>query len=137
MKDTLIIKEGKKGEATNFYSRWTGGLTEYKEGKITGELLGISNVEDVEVYKLKMQKEDKVRIYYIDKLSYLLLRVDDEDDEVQKMTYYSDYKSVGGFLLAYKLNGFEFGKLVMTMAFDTIKVNTTIDKSLFNVPSKE
>lgn len=137
MKDTLIVKKGKPDEAKNFYSRWTGGLTEYKEGEISGELLGTDTIEDVAVYKLKMKKNDKVRIYYIDKLSYLLLRVDDDDPDVQKSTYYSDYKNVNGFLLAHKLNGFEFGKLVMTMIFNTVKVNTPIDKSLFNVPNKE
>lgn len=137
MKDTLVIKKGKKGEANNFYSRWTGGLTEFKEGKISGELLGTDTIEDVAVFKLKMKKNDKVRIYYIDKLSYLLLRVDDEDPDVQKSTYYADYKNVNGLLLAHKLNGFEFGKLVMTMVFKTVKVNVPIEKYIFDVPDKE
>lgn len=137
MKDTLIVKEGKKNEANNFYSRWTGGLTEYKEGEITGELIGIEKVEDVESYKLKMKKGDKVRIYYIDKLSYLLLRVDDEDKEVQKTTYYSDYKTINGFLVAHNLKGFEFGKLTMTMDFKTIKINTPVDKKMFELPERE
>ncbi len=137
MKDTLIVKEGKQNQAANFYSRWTGGLTEYKEGKISGELLGVSNIEDIEAYKLKMKKGDKVRIYYIDKLSYLLLRVDDEDKDSQKTTYYSDYKSVDSYLLAHKLQGFEFGKLTMVMEFKTIRVNIPVEKDLFKVPEKE
>jgi len=137
MKDTLIVKKGKAEEALNFYSRWTGGLTGYKEGKITGELLGLDTIQDVEAYKIEMQKDNKVRIYYIDKLSYLLLRVDDEGSESQKITYYSDYKKVNDFLLAHKLEGFEFGKLVMKMEFNSIKMNVPVDKKLFKLPGKE
>lgn len=137
MKDTIIVKNGKTGEADDFYSRWTGGFTEYKDGIITGELLGVSTIDDIETFKLKMQKGDKTRIYYIDKLSYLLLRVDDEDVEVKKTTYYSDYKKVGNILLSHRMEGFEFGKLTILMEFDTIKVNVTVDKELFKVPEKE
>ncbi|MEN8121186.1 MAG: outer membrane lipoprotein-sorting protein [Bacteroidota bacterium] len=137
MKDTLMVKEGKENEATNFYLRWTGGLTEYIKGRISGELLGTSVVEDIEVYKLKIKKGDKYRIYYIDKLSYLLLRVDDDDKEVKKTTYYSDYRNVDGYLFAHRMEGFEFGKLVIIMEFETIKVNAPVDKKLFKVPEKE
>ena len=137
MKDTLTIKDGKADGASDFCSRWTGGLNEYKDGIITGKFLGLENVEDVEAYKLKMQKGDKFRIYYIDKLSYLLLRVDDEDKEVEKTTFYSDYRNVDGYLLAHRMEGFEFGKLAIIMEFETIKVNTQVDKELFKVPEKE
>ena len=137
MKDTLTIKDGKADGASDFCSRWTGGLHEYKRGVITGTLLGIENVEDIASYKLKMQKGDKSRIYYIDKLSYLLLRVDDEEKEVKKTTFYSDYRNVEGYLLAHRMEGFEFGKLAIIMEFESIKVNIPVDKELFNVPERE
>ncbi|OQX99371.1 MAG: hypothetical protein B6I20_10015 [Bacteroidetes bacterium 4572_117] len=136
MKDTLQVKNGEPGEADDFYSRWTGGLTEFRNGKVTGKLLGIFTVEDIDTYKLKVQKADKTRIYYIDKLSYILIRVDDDED-AKKTTYYSDYKKVNSLLLPHKMEGFESGKLTILMEFDTIKVNIPINKDLFKVPTKE
>jgi len=136
MKDTIMVKKGKPGEANDFYSRWTGSLSWFKEGEITGELIGVETIEDVETYKLKIKKGDKTRIYYIDKLSFLLLRVDD-DENAKKITYYSDYKKVGDYLLAHKMEGFESGKLAIIMEFESVKINTSVDMELFKVPEKE
>ncbi len=132
--DSLIFKEPEDNMSENFYYQWTGGLDRYIRGEITAELIGNEKLENIEVYKLKLIKNNKIRYYYIDKLSFLILKI--ENLEKNESTYYIDYRMHNGFLLPHVLNGYKGNTAVMSILIKNIKINTPIDKQLFNAPKK-
>ena len=101
MNDTVITRNEKEAKVKDFIQRWTGGLYLFKNGQINATLLGSAKIEDLDVYKLQFDFGEKKRIYYIDKLSYLILRIDDDTEE-QKVTYYRDYRKVGKYFVSFK-----------------------------------
>ncbi len=122
-------------ESQNFIDRLTGGLYNYKSGLIKAELLGVVSIDDVELYKLEIFINKLVRIYYIDKLSFLIIRIDDDLAE-NKITYYDDYRKVGNYYLPFSLTGFEGGEAAIAMQFKTMQINPDIKDELFEKPVK-
>ena len=131
--DSIKTYINKKTESLDFIDRLTGELYNYKNGIIKINLLGILSIDDVELYKLEVQVDKSVRIYYIDKLSYLIRRIDDDVVE-NRITYYSDYRKVGKYLLPFSLTGFEGGLSSISMQFKSIIVNPDIKEELFDKP---
>jgi hypothetical protein len=112
--------------------QWTGGLNKYLDGEITAELMGMEKLENIDVYKLKLKKNEKVKYYYIDKLSFLILKI--EDIEKNESNYYLDYKNNNGLLLAHQIDGYKGDIPVMSIIIENLKINHPIDKKIFNAP---
>lgn len=136
MSDTLITKAGDGSEALDFIDRWTGGLSNYKGRGLKIRLIGEDKIEDIEVYKLEVVFSETARVYFIDKFSYLIHRIDD-DANGNKITYYSDFRKTGNYMLPYRMDGFEKGVPSISMQFKTVQFNTEIVDSTFSKPSKE
>ena len=128
------IVENEKEKAYSFLQHWTGDLDKFKTGEITGELDGLGELDGIAVYKLKLSKNGKIRYYYIDKISHLILRID--NPAKKETTYYLNYKKVGNLLLPYKLDGYTNGKLEMSIEMDTVQINIPINEKIFDIPEK-
>ena len=131
--DSTSARKCSNSEAQSFIDRLSGSLFRYKEGKATCKLIEATTLQDIEVYKLEFKYAGLSQVYFIDKYSYLILRVDDDFVE-NKMTYYSDYKKAGNYYLPFSLTGYENGLPVMSMKFNSIKVNTGIPTTVFSKP---
>jgi len=136
MNDTLVSKTGDGSEARDFIDRWTGGLSNYQARGLKVKLLGMAKIEDIDVYKLEVIFNETTRIYFIDKFSYLIHRIDDGDTE-SKVTFYSDFRKSGNYLLPFSMVGYENGVPSIGMKFKTVQINTEIADSAFNKPAKE
>ena len=132
--DSVIFTDTEHNMSENFFLQWTGGLNRFLMGEISAELVGTEKLENIDVYKLKITKNNKILYYYIDKLSYLILRI--ENIEKNENTYYIDYRKTGGLLLPHRLNGYKGSTPVMNIIMETIKINTPINIQIFNVPQK-
>lgn len=130
--DSVVYSDPETGKAENFYMQWTGGLNKYLDGEITAELMGMEKLENIDVYKLKLKKNEKVKYYYIDKLSFLILKI--EDIEKNESNYYLDYKNNNGLLLAHQIDGYKGDIPVMSIIIENLKINHPIDKKIFNAP---
>ncbi len=130
--DSVIFSEPETAKAENFYMHWTGGLNKYLDGEITAELMGVEKLQNIEVYKLKLKKKEKIKYYYIDKLSFLILKI--EDIAKNESNYYMDYKNNNGLLLAHQIDGYKGDILVMSIIIENLKINNPIDKKIFNAP---
>jgi outer membrane lipoprotein-sorting protein len=135
MRDSVFTKEEKEPVVQDFIQRWTGGLYLYTNGKIKATLLGNSVVEDLDVYKIQFDFDDKTRVYYIDKLSYLILRIDDDLEE-EKVTYYRDFRKVGKYFVPFDMVGYENGVPAISMKFSDVKLNPAISNNVFSKPNK-
>jgi outer membrane lipoprotein-sorting protein len=120
-------------EAQVFIDRLCGSLDNYKRGTIALRFIASTTIDDIEVYKFEVKEKGQSQIYYIDKYSYLILRIDDDFAE-NKITYYSDYRKVGKYYLPFSLTGYENGLPVMSMKFSNIILNTGISESEFAKP---
>ena len=131
--DSIISYSNKKVEAQNFIERLTGELYNYKSDSMQVNLVGLVSIDDVELYKLELIDNKSIRIYYIDKLSFLIRRIDDDVVE-NRITYYTNYRKVGKYFLPFSLIGFEGGVSSISMQFKSIIINPDIKSELFDKP---
>lgn len=135
MSDSVITHEEKKPVFQDFVTRWMGLLFLYPKGKLKVEFMGEELVEDLSTYKLEVEHDGNVRICYLDKLSFLILRVDD-DLEGQKVTYYRDYRKVGKYFVPFTMVGYEGGVPAISMRFSSVKFNPALSNDLFDKPQR-
>jgi len=135
MVDSVSSGMNQKKDAQNFIDRLTGGLYKYKSGLVTGRLLGLVSIDDVELYKVEILEDKHVQIYYIDRLSFLIIRIDDDVVE-NKITYYNDYRKIGNYYFPFSLSGFESGVQSIAMKFKSIIINPQIPMELFDKPER-
>ncbi|MDF1549750.1 MAG: hypothetical protein P1P88_18120 [Bacteroidales bacterium] len=136
MNDTLVETASKGKEALDFMYRWTGGLYNSVKGDYSAKLIGDTLIQDIQVFKLQITLEGETRVYYIDQLSYLIIRIDDDLDQ-RKITYYSDYRKTDKYTLPYSMVGYEGGIPAISMQFKLVKLNTPIAETVFYKPVKD
>ena len=136
MIDSVITKEEKERKVQDFIIRWTAGLYHYPKGNMKATLLGSDKIEDLDVYKVQIDFEGKARIYYIDKLSYLVLRVDDDEEE-KRFTYYRDFRKVGKYFIPFNMVTYEGGVPALSMKFSNVKLNPSTPDAVFDKPKVE
>src|SRR5262245_27223094 len=83
-----------------------GPLVDYKEKGNTIELLGKEQVEGADAYKLKVTlKGGDVRTIYLDAETFLEIKIESKrvvrGTDVESEVYLSDYKEVGGLMMAH------------------------------------
>lgn len=120
-----------------------GPLVDYKDKGYQVESLGKADLEGSPVHKLKVTKKngDALTIY-LDAETYLELRRDNktklQGQEIQGETTFGDYKPVGGMMMAHSMEMKQAGAPAgMSMTFDKIEVNPTIDPARFDMPKVE
>jgi outer membrane lipoprotein-sorting protein len=133
MTDSLSTGIADKNEASEFIERWCGALYLYGEQNTSVKMKGIITIDDIDVYKIEFQSNEQSRVYYIDKYTYLIVRIDDDYVE-NKITYYSDYRKTGNYYLPYSITGYENGIPMMSMKFKEVKLNPGISADLFSKP---
>ena len=118
-----------------------GQLLNYKELSCTIELIGKETSEGLELFNIKLtNKEGDAGNYYIDAVSYLLIRNNSKvkrmGSEVSSETLYGDYKSSGDVITYYsietKIQGMDMGS--QKIVIEKIEQNIDIDDNIFKMP---
>ncbi len=116
-------------------------LVDYKKEGNKLELVGKTDVDGTEAYKLKMTKKDgKVIYFYLDADSGIELKtemfINRGGEELKVETIFSDYKQVDGiyfpFYIETKSAGMNSGKITLTK----IELNKQMNDSLFTMPEE-
>jgi outer membrane lipoprotein-sorting protein len=115
-----------------------GPLFDYKTKGHSVELLGEDDLDGTEVYKLKLtEKEGDVSTFFIDKDSYMILKMTAKKkvngQEEESSIEFSDYRKVEGLSFAFSTT---MGAAGQTLAskISELKVNPAIDAKMFAKP---
>ncbi len=113
-------------------------LIDYKQKGNRVELLGTEDVDGRAAYKLKLTRKDGgVERFFIDAETFLKVKhslvFSFSGREYELMTFFGDYKPVGGVLFAHHVER-EFGGQHRVMIVKAIEVNGPMDHGVFNMP---
>jgi len=118
-----------------------GPLMDYKEKGHTVELLGKEQVEGADAYKLKLSlKNGSVRHVYLDVETYLEIKMESKrmirGTEVETESYMSDYKEVGGMMMAHVMEqGAKGAPQRQKFVIEKVELNLELADSLFAMPA--
>jgi outer membrane lipoprotein-sorting protein len=107
----------------------------FKAGKLTLE--GQENVDDKPAFKLKAAAGTNPVFLYLDKQSYLLVKVSttvqNNGAEMNVDSYMTDYSEVNGVLLPKKTTMMANGMQAGVITYDKIEVNVPMEDTIFKV----
>jgi hypothetical protein len=118
-----------------------GILMDYKDKGRTVELVGKEQVEGADAYKLKVTfKSGSTRHVYLDAETFLEIKMESKrmvrGSEVEGESYMSDYKEVGGMMMAHVLEqGMKGMPQRQKFVIDKVELNPEIDESVFAMPA--
>lgn len=106
------------------------------------ELLGKSEMEGTQAYKLKMTRDGQETIVYIDADSFLDIKAEAkrkvQGQEVEGETTYGNYQEFGGLLfpmsIEMKAKGMPAGQ---TITLEKVELNPTLGDDTFKMPAKK
>jgi hypothetical protein len=119
-----------------------GQLVNYKEKGNTIELAGKEDMEGTDTYKLKLTNKDgDITYYYLDATSYLILKESSKrkvkEKEINADTYYGDYKSEDGLLMAHSIEvKADMGQMgnSQKIKIEKVEFNIPVEDSIFKMP---
>lgn len=121
-----------------------GDFHEPEKKGITLALKGKADVEGTETFHITATNEEgEVTDYYIDTENYVLIKESGKQTqngmEVETDTYYSDYKEVGGIIMAHSLQIKSSNPAMgggAEMRFEKVEINKEIPDSEFEKPAQ-
>ena len=118
---------------------YDGALYNYKEKGYEVEFIGTEELDDIEVYLLKLTRQNgDVITYYIDSENYVMLKTKskmmNQEVETELETIFSNYKYTDEILNVYSIETQKDGQTIMQMIFDEVTYNVDIDDSIFDMP---
>jgi outer membrane lipoprotein-sorting protein len=123
----------KQAQANNAFSNQI--LTYFKNGKLTLE--GQENVNDKPAFKLKANEGTTPIFLYLDKSTYMLVKlnatVDQMGTQTNVDTFMSDYTEIDGVILPKKTTIMSNGMEAGVLTYDKIEVNIPIEDSIFKL----
>jgi outer membrane lipoprotein-sorting protein len=110
-------------------------LDYFKSGHLTLE--GEENVNDKPAFKLKATEGTTPIIMYIDKGSYMLVKINTTADQMGTQMnvdlFMTDYFDTNGVLLPKKTTTMANGMEAAVMTYDSVEINTAMEDSLFKL----
>ncbi len=118
-----------------------GPLMDWKAKAHTIELAGKEAVAGADAFKLKVTKKSgDVEYHYVDTETYLLVKqegkVKRRGTEFESESFFSDYKDVDGFMVAFSMEQGAKGMAQrQKLTFTKIEMNVPLDDSRFTMPA--
>ena len=110
-------------------------LNYYKDGKLTLE--GQENVNDKPAFKLKVNEGANPVYLFLDKGSYMLVKISATVDQMGTPTnvdsYMTDYSDIDGVVIPKKTTAMSNGMEAAVITFDKIEVNAPMEDSIFKL----
>lgn len=119
-----------------------GPLIGWEESGHTVELLGMEETEGTQAYKLKVTlNSGSVQYYYLDSEYFIPIRMEGvrevQGRTVEFETIVSDYKEVGGLMIAHSIEARPKGAPAgQAVTIDLVELNVEMADSLFVMPEK-
>jgi outer membrane lipoprotein-sorting protein len=119
-----------------------GPLVGWEESGHTVELLGMEETEGTQAYKLKITLQSgSVQYYFLDSEYFIPIRMEGvremQGRTVEFETIVSDYKEVGGLMIAHSIEARPKGAPAgQAVTIDLIELNVELADSLFVMPEK-
>lgn len=128
-------------KSTRYQADMDGMLWNWKEKGYTVTMEGNEDMEGTSCFKVKLATKDGDSFtYYIDSDSYMMLRTNSkikvQGNDSESDSYYGNYMQVEGLSVPGKVDVKVNGQLVITMITDKVEINSELDNSLFEKPSK-
>ncbi|MEA5260204.1 outer membrane lipoprotein-sorting protein [Arcicella aquatica] len=119
-----------------------GSLLYYKEKGSTVELVGTEKVDGADVYKLKLtEKNGDVTNLYVSTSTYYTLKTTGkrkvQGQEIEAEVSFSNFKQIDGLTFPYTMETANPMGGTMTIETESIKLNPTIDVSIFKKPASK
>lgn len=117
-----------------------GPLIGYQEEGHTIELVGLVDVEGTKAYQLKVTlKNGDVQQYYLDAEYFVPIKIDGsrtvQGNLVEFETVISDYKEVGGLMIAHSIEAKPKGAPTgQVITLDAVEINVPVDDTIFAMP---
>jgi hypothetical protein len=117
-----------------------GPLIGYKEDGNQIQLVGLVDVEGTKAYQLKVTlKNGDVQNYFLDAEFFVPIKIEGsrtvQGNLVEFETVISDYKDVGGLMIAHSIESKPKGAPAgQAITLDTVEINPTVDESIFTMP---
>jgi outer membrane lipoprotein-sorting protein len=113
-----------------------GQLWNWKEKGHQLELEGTEEIDDVEMYVLKLTKKNgNTDYYYLDPDSYLVPKmksvVNNEGSEMEVEVSMSNFQEVNGYIMPFTMEQFMNGQSLVTITFDEVKFDEEMDDAVF------
>ena len=120
-------------------SDYEGMFYNYEQKGYKVEFTGKENVDDIEVYVLKLTRPNgDIITSYIDAENYVILKTKSkmkvQGVETEAETFYSNYKYVNEILSPFSIETKMNGQTVFQMVFDEITYDVDVPDSLFLMP---
>lgn len=117
-----------------------GMLYAWKEGGRKLELIGKEDMDDAQVYNIKVTTSDStIYNFYIDAKTFLISKMKNtvlaQGQNVDVETNFSDYRDVNGIKFAYKFQQTAGGQAGTEINFDTIELDPVVDDHIFAKPT--
>ena len=128
---------GPQADGTRENADMDGQLWNWKEKGHQLELEGTEEVDDVEMYVLKLTKKNgNIDYYYLDPDSYLVPKmrsvVKMEGSETEVEVILSNYQEVHGYIMPFTMEQRMNGQTVITIMIDNVEVDKEFDDALFS-----
>jgi outer membrane lipoprotein-sorting protein len=119
-----------------------GSLLNYKENGSTVELVGKEKLEGADVYHLKLtEKNGDITNLFLSSLNYYTLKSSGKRNvqgkEINAEVNFSNFKQIEGLTFPYTMETASPMGGMMTIETDSIKLNPTVDESIFKKPAKK
>jgi outer membrane lipoprotein-sorting protein len=113
-----------------------GQLWNWKEKGHQLELEGTEEVDDIEMYVLKLTKKNgNIDHYYLDPESYLVPKMKSkvimEGSEMEVEVIMSNFQEVNGYIMPFTVEQRMNGQSLVTIMFDEVKMDTEMDDAVF------
>lgn len=119
-----------------------GPLVGWEESGHTVELVGMEETEGTQAYKLKVtMNTGSIQYYYLDAEYFIPIRMEGvrevQGRTVEFETIVSDYKEVGGLMIAHSIEARPKGAPAgQAVTIDLVELNIELPDSLFVMPEK-
>ena len=120
-------------------SEFDGVFIDYRAKGVTINLVGVETLNGKQVYHLSVQRKNApVQQYFLDKETALEVKVSAEPSQgpsrAKVDTELSDYRTVDGRVVPFRMRQFVNGALAAEMVFDRVEFNVPMPDTLFKIP---
>ena len=128
---------GPQADATKENADMDGQLWNWKEKGHQLELEGTEEVDDVEMYVLKLTKKNgNIDYYYLDPDSYLVPKMRSivmmEGSETEVEVIMSNYQEVNGYIMPFTMEQRMNGQTIITIMIENVEVDKEFEDAFFS-----
>jgi hypothetical protein len=136
-KPQLMNEEAAKD--ASYRAVFDGLLYNWKSQGHEAELTGKDSVGAIQVYKIKLTRNDKgIEYYYIDTKNYMIQKriyyrmIRGKETEVAN--FFRDYRDIEGIKFPFTIDATMDGQPYSSIQYDTIELNVPVDQKIFEMP---